>query len=235
MKGDFLVKKPESHTEANIYANKSSLVLYWLLIVGLQKNYFSLREAAQETKSSVSLVQRIFSHLIKQGIMKTEGMRTAKRFRLSKPKLLLESWLVNYSIVKKCKIRTYRSGFSSRKDLLNAITNSKLQSKVCLALHSSADALGYKNTNLDTLELYVLDDSIHSEIEQALHLEPQERGYDVVLISPYYKALLEQYSKGAVCPLLLTYLDLYHFPLRGTEQAEYIASRSQELKDIYSL
>jgi hypothetical protein len=28
-------------------------------------------------------------------------------------------------------------------------------------------------------------------------------------------------------------LDLYHFPLRGLEQAEFIAKKSSEIKQIY--
>ena len=36
-----------------------------------------------------------------------------------------------------------------------------------------------------------------------------------------------------IAPILLTYLDLYHFPLRGQEQAEFMAERIPELKRIY--
>jgi hypothetical protein len=35
-----------------------------------------------------------------------------------------------------------------------------------------------------------------------------------------------------ICPLLLAFLDLYHFPLRGQEQAEFIAQRAPEIKCI---
>ncbi len=96
---------------------------------------------------------------------------------------------------------------------------------MALALHSSAEALGLKNTNLNTLELYMLDPSIRSKLEETLQLEPQERGYEVLLIEPYYKGLLNQgmevHKNIKICPLLLTFLDLYHFPLRGQEQAEF--------------
>jgi hypothetical protein len=36
-----------------------------------------------------------------------------------------------------------------------------------------------------------------------------------------------------ICPSLLSFLDLYHFPLRGQEQAEFMAERISELKRIY--
>ncbi|MDE3055762.1 MAG: hypothetical protein KGI80_03605 [Verrucomicrobiota bacterium] len=172
-----------------------------------------------------------------KGLLQAEGIRTAKRFSFNKPKELLESWLEHYSIIKKCKIRTYRSAFSGKSEWFKALKKSRLEQDVILALHSAAEALGLKNTNLEGLELYILDPSIRAKLESALQLEPQERGYEVLLIEPYYKMLLKQNAKDGkeigICPLLLTFLDLYHFPLRGQEQAEFIAGRAPELKRIY--
>lgn len=106
-----------------------------------------------------------------------------------------------------------------------------------MVLHSSAEAHGYRNNNLEGMELYILDPSIRPKLESALQLEPQERGYEVLLIEPYYKMLLKQNKEDGkeigICPLLLAFLDLYHFPLRGREQAEFIAQRAPEIKRIY--
>jgi len=237
MKGRFLVISNEDPAEGNIYADKSSLVLYWLLREGISKDRFSLREVSKETGVSLGLVQRVFNILASKGLLQTEGVRTSKKFTFKNPKLLLESWLEHYSIVKKCKIRTYRSALSGKTDWFKALKKAGLEQNVILALHSAADANGYKNTNLEGLELYVLDPSIRSKLEKALLLEPQERGYEVLLIEPYYKSLLKQNTKDDnkinFCPVLLTFLDLYHFPLRGQEQAEFLAERVPELKRIY--
>jgi hypothetical protein len=54
-------------------------------------------------------------------------------------------------------MRPYRSGFQNRDQMLRALKTSKLMDKVALALHSAADAMGCKNTNLETLELYLLE------------------------------------------------------------------------------
>ena len=237
MKGRFLVSSNEDPAEGNVYADKSSLVLDWLLREGLSKESFSLREVAKEAGVSLGLVQRVFNILVLKGLLQVEGVRTSKRFSFNKPKELLESWLEHYSIVKKCKIRTYRSALSGKSEWFKALKKSGLGADVILALHSAAEALGLKNTNLEGLELYILDPSIRPKLESALQLEPQERGYEVLLIEPYYKMLLKQGRKDGKeigsCPLLLTFLDLYHFPLRGQEQAEFIAQRTPELKRIY--
>lgn len=237
MKGRFLVSSNEGSAEGNVYADKSSLVLDWLLREGFCKEGFSLREVAKEAGVSLGLVQRVFNILVQKGLLQVEGVRTSKRFSFNKSKKLLESWLDQYSIVKKCKIRTYRSALFGKSEWFKALKKSGLGSDVILALHSAAEALGIKNTNLEGLELYVLDPSIRVKLEGVLQLEPQERGYEVLLIEPYYKMLLKQIKKDGkeigICPILLTFLDLYHFPLRGQEQAEFIAQRAPELKRIY--
>jgi hypothetical protein len=219
MKGRFLASSNEDPAEGNVYADKSSLVLYWLLREGLSNESFSLREVAKEAGVSLGLVQRVFNILVLKGFLQVEGVRTAKKFSFSKPKELLESWLEHYSIVKKCKIRTYRSALSGKSEWFKALKKSGLGADVILALHSAAEALGLKNTNLEGLELYILDASIRAKLESALQLEPQERGYEILLIEPYYKMLIKQNKNDdkeiGICPLLLTFLDLYHFPLRG--------------------
>lgn len=252
MKGKFLQGSHESFTEGNIYADKSSLVLEWLLLVGIEREQFSIREVARAKNVSVGLVQRIFKTLVMNGYIQAQGSRTTKRFILKKPEVLLKGWLDHYSIMKKCKMRTYHTGFQGKEQIIRALKNSNLCEKIALALHSAAEVLGFKNTNLQTLELYLLEPDVRSDIEEILQLEPQERGYEVLLIDPYYKGMLnfqmeskKQHSETQKkkntpkdfllhSPPLLTFLDLYHFPLRGREQAEFMAERMITLKRIYN-
>ncbi|MDN3506159.1 MAG: hypothetical protein P0S96_02915 [Simkaniaceae bacterium] len=121
--------------------------------------------------------------------------------------------------------------------MIKEIKRSKLVSKVSLALHAAAEEFNCKNTNLDTLELYLLDPYIRGELEVLLRLSPQERGYKVLLVEPHYKSLLAQ--EGVLengvqkSSAILTVLDLYHYPLRGLEQAEFMMERLPELRNIY--
>lgn len=235
MNGRFLLGSKEPSIEINLYADKSALILYWLLTEGIEKECFSLRELAKEVKVSLGQVQKVLGALVLKGFLRTEGIRTAKKFLFKKPEALFKSWLEQYNVVKKCKIRSYRSGFQGRKELLDVLRKSNLNQKVALALHSAAESHGCMNTNLDTLELYLLDPLVRTKLENILQLEPQERGYEVLLIEPYYKSLLKSSSNKKMknSPALLTFLDLYHFPLRGQEQAEFMAERIPELKRIY--
>ena len=237
MEGRFLIGSNEKPVEGNIYSDKSAVVLDWLLREDTKSRELSVRNVSKEAGVSLGSVQRVFGTLVLKGILQADGIRTAKKFFLKDPKRLLESWLEHYSIVKKCKMRTYRSGFQDKAELLEAIKKSNLSNKVALALHSAVEAHGYKNTNLNTLELYMLDPLIRPQLEKKLLLEPQERGYEVLLIEPYYKSLLKNTCDENldinVSPSILTFLDLYHFPLRGREQAEFMAERLPVLKRIY--
>lgn len=242
MKGSFLVSSRKAFVEPNIYADKSSLVLEWLLFNGIEKELFSIREVVSDTGVSLGQVQKIFRTLTMNGCLQAEGLRTAKKFILKRPQILLKNWLEHYSIVKKCKMHTYRSGLQGHQQLLDVLNKSHLKEKIVLALHSAAEMLGFKNTNLETLELYIPDTECRLELEEILQLEPQERGYEVLLIEPYYKSMIVQSKvipslrsqNNVFCSSpLLTFLDLYHFPLRGLEQAEFMAERMIELKRIY--
>lgn len=237
MEGRFLIGSHEKPVEGNIYSDKSAVVLDWLLREGVNSRELSVRNVSKEASVSLGSVQRVFGTLVLKGILQVEGIRTAKKFFLKDPKRLLEGWLEHYSIIKKCKMRTYRSGYQDREELIEALKKSNLSKKVALALHSAVEAHGYKNTNLNTLELYILDPLIRPQLEKKLLLEPQEKGYEVLLIEPYYKSLLKNTCDSKldinVSPFTLTFLDLYHFPLRGREQAEFMAERLPELKRIY--
>lgn len=237
MEGRFLIGSNEKPVEGNIYSDKSAVVLDWLLREGIKSRELSVRNVSKEARVSLGSVQRVFGTLVLKGLLQVEGIRTAKKFFLKDPKRLLESWLEVYSIVKKCKMRTYRSRFQDKAELLEALKKSSLSNKVVLALHSAAEAHGYKNTNLNTLELYMLEPLVRSQLEKKLLLEPQEKGYEVLLIEPYYKSLLKNIPDSNldinVSPSILTFLDLYHFPLRGQEQAEFMVTRLLELKQIY--
>ena len=243
MEGRFLVPPQHSQVEPDVFADRSALVLSWLLLAGVEREKFSIREVAAETGVSLSVGHRVFDTLIRQGHLAAMGVRTAKSFRMKRPDRLLSLWLERYNVVRKCRMWTYRTGLDGRDEILDILKRSKLRKKCYLALHSAAEALGYKNTNLTAVELYLEEPELRATFESKLQLEPQERGYEVLLVKPYYKGILSrQASRTAksrdaerlpVAPALLTFLDLYHFPLRGREQAEFMAGRIPELKRIY--
>jgi hypothetical protein len=118
MKSRFFASSNEDPAEGNVYADKSALILDWLFREGMAAESFSLRGVVKEVGVSLGLAQRVFSILELKGILRTEGIRTAKSFFFKKPKELLTSWLENYNVTKKCKFRTYRSAFHEKKEFV---------------------------------------------------------------------------------------------------------------------
>ncbi len=242
-KGSFLLPNTKGTIAQNIYADKASVILEWMLLNGVDKDLFSLREVSKETGSSLGNAQAIFSSMVFNGYLKAIGIRTNKRFSVNNPHRLLRDWIGHYSIVDKCKIRSYSTAFSDKKQLITALMKSGLQESVVLALHSAAEAHKCKNTTMQQqLEFYLVQPHLRQELEKVLKLQPKERGYDVLLIEPYYKSMInrsisQQRQSSSIglyhTPELLTFLDLYHFPLRGIEQADWMAQHMKSLKRIY--
>lgn len=234
MKGKFLITKSSpKNIRANIFADRSGLLLHHLLChPGAE---FQIRETARQIGLSHSLVQRVISALLDTGIVTYQGIRTAKRYSLANPTKLLNDWLEQYSIVDRCRFFNYSSGYSPD-EIEGRIQNWKLceKSNVVLALHSAARRHQCSFTNLNTVELYCPTKEIRLALEKLLRLDPIERGYDVLLIEPYYSAIVAKESTTIeqlrVSSPLLTFLDLYHFPLRGKEQAEYMIKTHEILK-----
>ena len=236
MKSQFLLKpaSPEN-PPVNVFANRSGLVLHELLSQPPEE--FRVRDLARRLNLSHGLVQRVISQLVNSGVVASEGLRTAKRYRLARPGRLLHQWIEAYSISRKCKFYNYSSGYSVSEieaKLLNM--KSGQNADLVFALHSAARAYKCSFTNLQTTELYCSSTDQRERLVKELRLQPRDRGYDVLLIEPYYSAIVERKSERiksqSVSSPLLTFLDLYHFPLRGNEQAEHLIYKHPALLEL---
>ncbi|MCB0323265.1 MAG: helix-turn-helix domain-containing protein [Bdellovibrionales bacterium] len=216
----------------NIFAKRSGLVLFDLLS---GEEELSVRELSRATGVSVGQVQKIIAALVYDGFVKSDGVRTAKTYRLEKRGPLFRKWLSSYSIADKCKLYTYNSGYAVD-ELYSRLESSKSAASVSLCLHSAARAMEKSFTTLENLELYLRAPEKRIALEKELRLEPCERGYQVLFIEPYYKTIIEKRSEAkgklSVSPPLLTVLDLWHFPLRGQEQAEHLLRSHPDLRRL---
>lgn len=221
--------------EVDVFSNKSSIILFWLLVnhKHLKEDGFSINELSRVTGLSIGLVHKVVRQLEYNGIIVVKGLRTNKKFYLKAADKILIEWVKNYNLIKKTKTKGY--SFSS---LNNKEINLK---KLGLfpALHTAAsDLFKIKSTNMRSKEYYLLDWDNLNRVESDLHLEELDRGYDFLLVKPYYSELLkkmtdigfENYWLNAYS--ILTVLDLCHFPLRGVEQAEVMFRKNEILKSI---
>lgn len=235
MRSRSLLPARVSDFKIDIFSNKSSLVLFWLLASHEQIEGvgFSINELGRVTGTSVGLVHKVVKQLEYEGLIIARGMRTGKRFYLKSPNKLLLSWVKEYSLIKKAKTK----GFTSKSS--KNIEWEKM--KLVPALHTAAsDLFKVKSTNLRTKEFYLKEwDSLPNVVEK-LDLQELDRGYEFLLIKPYYSSLIEKVQMFDQTDVwmrsynLLVVLDLCHFPLRGVEQAEAVFRKANFLKDICS-
>ncbi|MBC7420368.1 MAG: hypothetical protein H7328_06525 [Bdellovibrio sp.] len=223
-----------SDIEIDIYSNKSSLILFWLLAyhIQIQKDGFSINELSRLTGTSIGLVHKVVKQLEYIGIITSKGLRTNKKFYLKYPDKLLIDWIKEYNLIKKTKTKGF--AFFDRKSNAGKLN-------LVPALHTaSAEYFNLKTTNLRPQEYYLLNWDRLAKISNQLSLVELDRGYEVLLIKPYYSALIERVSSEIQKEIwmkpyaFLTVLDLLHFPVRGIEQAEALFRKMDDIKSICS-
>lgn len=220
--------------EIDVFSNKSSLILFWLLVKHkhFKEDGFSINELSRVVGLSIGLVHRVIHQLEYQGIVISKGLRTNKKFFLKSADKILIDWVKNYNLIKKVKTKGYYFAGVNREFNFYKLG-------LFPALHTAAAELfKIKSTNILAKEYYLLDWSKIDLIIKELMLEELDRGYEFLLIKPYYSELLNKVNRQdsendwLQAYSILTFLDLCHFPLRGVEQAEVMFRKNEILKSI---
>lgn len=153
---------------------------------------------------------------------------------LQNKKELLEEWLKVY----KFELNEAHLYYSTREDNLNRLKEyfaaKNEPKKYALTLHTGANFITHY-VNTPTIYCYLLTENFKNaslDLRQALDLKELKRGGNFYLIKPYYKNAAffnSQTIKGYnVVSDLQLYLDLYHFPQRGRDHAEYLLKTLKE-------
>jgi len=147
---------------------------------------------------------------------------------------LVEEWLKLYKFERNEAFLYY----SAREDVLSRLKSyfaSKHEDQAyALTLHTGANLVTHY-VNTPTMYCYLPSKNFGNaslDLRQALDLKELKRGGNFCLIKPYYKTavfLNTQKIKGYnVVSNLQLYLDLYHFPQRGRDHAEYLIKTLKE-------
>jgi len=170
----------------------------------------------------------VLSELRKNGFV--GGIRSGRNAYniLQNKEALIEEWLKLY----KFERNKYYLYYSERKDVLirlkSYFASNREKQAYALTLHTGANLITHY-VNIPTLYCYLPADNFGNaslDLRQALDLKELKRGGNLCLIKPYYKTAVffnTQKIKGFnVVSNLHLYLDLYHFPQRGRDHAEYL-------------
>lgn len=176
----------------------------------------------------------VLSLLRKKGFI--EGIHSGRLAYsvLQNRKSLLDEWLKFYNF----ELNNAYLYYSPHGDLLPRLKNffeaEKLPNGYALTLHTGANLItNYVNT--PAVYCYLRSerfDEVSLDLRQALDLKELKKGGNFYLIKPYYKNGVffnNQTVKGYnVVSDLQLYLDLYNFPQRGRDHAQYLLKTLKE-------
>ena len=212
-------KESDSLSVRNILAPVASRVIRCFLIE--PKREWSILELSKVTSVSYGHVHKLVATLMRLGFC-----RKTKRNRIvvANPAELLSRWASYYDFALLNKVNAYYSLIEDLdKFARNLIAVSRRDLRYALTLHSGA-ALVRPYVRPSNIHLYVESEKL-SEWREILSLQLSELGGNVFLVEPYDEGVFykTQQRKGVwVVSSVQLYVDLYNYPARGREAAEYL-------------
>jgi hypothetical protein len=211
---------PERRLGRGPFSDKASLILR----VALEERNrpWGVREIAQAAGLDPGFVSRMMRELVQRGYFEKEG----RKFKLLDAKSLLEDWVSAYDY-RKNEGHGYFCMADNPGEILDRLRNVEGHKSLMHALSFQAGAnLVAPHSVYNEVHIYLRDESGRKSLAQRLKLREVERGANVILCHPHYKHSafhgMHQIDGLWVVSDLQLYLDLYKYPLRGLEQAEYL-------------
>ena len=209
-----------------IFSDKATIVIRAMLSQPDKK--WVARDFEKEPGVGRARAAAILSVLRKKGFV--GGIRSGRLAYsvLQNKKSLLDEWLKFY-IFDLNKAHLY---YSPHEDILPRLKDffeaKKLPAGYALTLHTGTNLItNYVNT--PAVYCYLRSEKFNEvslDLRQALDLKELKQGGNFYLIRPYYKNgvfFINQTVKGYnVVSDLQLYLDLYNFPQRGRDHAQYL-------------
>lgn len=215
-----------------IFSDKSSIILRVMLSQPQRK--WVARDFEKEFRVGKSRAASVLSILRKNGFVggKASG-RTAHNILLN-PKELLDEWTKFYSFDSNKTYLYYSSIKNVLPKLKTYFHNNSLADNYALTLHTGANLLT-RYVNTDNTYCYLncaKFDEVLLDLRQSLNFKELKKGGNVFIVKPHYKESIfvnKQQIKGFnVVSNLQLYLDLFSFPQRGREHAQYLLNVLEE-------
>jgi DNA-binding transcriptional regulator YhcF (GntR family) len=210
---------PEIRKGRNPFSDKASLLLRAML---KKKKFWGVRELANAVRLNPGYVSRMFKELEDLRYL----MRLNSKAKLKNQKSILEDWIHHYDY-KKNNFLKYHCLAKSPQEIIDKLKKMNISAKVNYALGFHAGAfLISPYAAFNEVHIYISDEKSSGFFKTKLSLKPVAQGANVLLVSPYYKHSvfydMQKINKLMVVSDIQLYLDLYHYPLRGLEQAEHL-------------
>jgi len=213
-------RHPEKRKGRGIFSDKSSLILR----ASLKdiKKHWGVRELAGSVGLNPGFISRLSEELEKRNYI----FRKDSKLIFKDPESILEDWVREYDYRKNKEIRFFCMA-KGPDEILDKIKRLNIPKGLTYAFgfHSGANLISpYAVYN--ELHIYIQDEKDIGWFADNLKLKHVDEGANMIFLLPYYKYSvfydIQQIGRLKVVSDIQLYLDLYKYPIRGLEQAEYI-------------
>lgn len=207
----------------NPFSDKASLIPR--AMIKDRWKWWGVRELANSVSLDPGFVSRMIREMGKRGYLKLQE----KKVRLQEPKSLLDDWVGEYDFRKNDQKR-YFCLAKGPGEILEKLRRVRIprDAKYSIGFQAGANLIA-PHAVYNEVHVYLKDYAHLDHFVQAMNLEEVEQGANLVFLDPYYKYSVfydRQEVEGLwVVSDLQLYLDLFHYPLRGREQAEHLYDR----------
>jgi hypothetical protein len=209
----------------SLFSDKASLVIRSALEAPGQPQ--QVRTLSTQLGISPAWVSQVLRRLISGGY----AAKVKEGVILSRPLDLLNDWAESHNFARRNELRPFFSPVANPQQLIARLGSQSTGEvpRYALTLHAGASLVA-PFAEYHEVHLYVDPSQPREETErvwqEALALQPVDTGGNVYLIWPYYKEGAFYGSRQIdgvwVVSDVQLYVDLYNYPVRGREQAEYL-------------
>lgn len=219
-------EKPERHKRRvkNLFAPVSSRIVRTMLEE--PRRAWKLTELAEAADASLGQTYKVSEKLVDEALaLKSRG----EGLVLTEPGDLLDLWREVYDVMKANEIDSFHSSERDARRLMDEVERAAevVEKQHAFTLHAGASMIAP----------YVRFNDVHFYVEgdpqlwvDTLDLHTVEFGGNVHLLRPYDEGVFYRLRRPegiAVVGNIQLYLDLYEYPARGREQAEFL--RDEEI------
>ncbi len=215
----FSNKYPEKRKGRGAFSDKASLILRVLLAQG-QKEW-GVRELAQMTGLDPGFVSRMARELEQREYI----VRAESKIRLRDPKSILEDWVREYNY-RKNRLENFFYLATDADVIINTFRQAQKElPDFTLSMHAGAGLVS-SYAAYNEVHIYIEEVEDIASFQKVMNLTESRKGANVIFMLPHYKHSIlwdvREIKGMKIVSDLQLYLDLYHYPLRGREQAEHL-------------
>ena len=218
------VRPPTATTDLDPFADRASLVVRTLLTSSTRKEW-GVRELAAQAGVDPGTSSRVTRSLARLGLVAHQRIGRGSRIRLEEPRRLLDRWAFAYDFSRNRSLAVH-APIGDERRFLDRLEQHLGGRRWALTLGAGARLVA-PHASSDRIHVYIDVAGASDLVNIAVNAE-WEAGRDgrLVLLKPVYRksvwhALRVVDGKPVVSDLQLV-LDLWHYPLRGQEQAQHI-------------